>query len=171
MDWKPIENSEFNDILDLLDVSFPICREIIDQDLQEVIDDPTPHGKIYRLKVDGNQIVGTAIYGRLYGTPKSHPGDVWEGEGILRYLAIHPDHRRKGYATWIINKVMSDLKDVGCPCLCISIWRHADDVYRNLYKRFGFEYYDSSISERYGEYFGEQDYYVYWFPTGEKNKK
>ena len=66
MDWKPIENSEFDDILDLLDVSFPICREIIDQDLQEVIDDPTPHGKIYRLKVDGNQIVGTAIYRRLY---------------------------------------------------------------------------------------------------------
>lgn len=168
MDWKPIKNSEFDDILDLLDVSFPVCREMINRDLQEVIDDPTPHGKIYRLKVEGNQIVGTAIYGRLYGTPKSQPERAaWEGQASLRYLAIHPDHRRKGYATWILNKVISDLKDAGCPGLCISIWPD-DDVCRNLYKKLGFEYYETFINEDHGIPDDKHDIYVYWFPTDER---
>lgn len=170
MDWKPIENSEFDDILDLLDASFPIRRELINRDLQEVIDDPRPHGKIYRLKVDGNQIVGTAIYGQIYRTPQSQSdSNARESQGILRYLAIHSDHRRKGYATWILNKVMSDLKDAGCPCLCISIWPD-DDVCRSLSKRFGFEYFDTFINEDHGIPDDKHNIYVYWFPTDEKNE-
>lgn len=49
MDWKPIDRLEFNAVLDLLVNAFVLPVEIIASDLNEIMDNPQAHGKIYRL--------------------------------------------------------------------------------------------------------------------------
>ena len=104
MDFHKIQSSDFQSVVDLLDASFPISRAFIERDLKEIQKHPKANGDIYGLWVDAT-LVGTAIYGSIYGTTSSQPDEeAWEGEGLIRYLAIHPEHRRKGHATWIIKK-------------------------------------------------------------------
>lgn len=160
IDWKPMEPSEFNEVLDLLDNSFPISRERIQDDLNEILEGP-PHlyGVIHRLKVDdGSPILGTATYGQIYD------GD-WQGEGFIRYWAVHPDYRRQKHGTWMLYKVMSDLQKAGSPCLALSIL-HSDHVVQAFFERLGFQRYvgftpedAAENTEKYGEHYG----YVKWF--------
>ena len=160
MDWKVAKPSELDEILDLLDTSFPVSRAYIQNSLKEILDDPESNSEMHRLKVDGNQIIGTATYARVYG--KSESGAVWNGEGYLRYWAIHPDHRRQGYGMQILNKVMDDLKDAGAPCLCLSVLG-SDRICRELYERLGFQHYDTHTPTDKTGVFGEHCCYVKWF--------
>lgn len=158
MDWQKIDSSEFNEIFELLDISFPVSRPILQDDLNQVIKNPRGEGIIHRLKVN-DQIIGTAAYGRLYDD------EYWNGEGIMRYWAVHPDHRRKGYGTWILNKVMSDLRNAGSPCMVVAILS-SNRTIRAFYERLGFtEYAPAFIDEDVAtqQIYGEHSGYVKWF--------
>ena len=117
MDFHKIQSSDFQSVIDLLDASFPVSRAFIERDLKEIQKHPKANGDIYGLWADG-ELVGTAIYGAIYDSD-----DGWEGEGSIRYLAVHPEHRRKGHATWIIKRAIADLRQLNCPCIGVSVWQ------------------------------------------------
>ena len=142
MDFHKIQPSDFKAVVDLLDTAFPVSRDFIERDLREIQKNPKANGEIHGLWVDGT-LVGTATYGALYDFPSSQPdGEAWEGQGLIRYLAIHPKHRRKGYATWIIKKAIEDIKQVGSPCVAICVLAE-DTVAVKMWEDFGFKYYDT----------------------------
>ena len=158
MDFHKIQSSDFQSVVDLLDASFPVSRAFIESDLKEVQKEPKANGDIYGLWVDG-ELVGTATYGSIYGATSSQPDEeAWEGEGLIRYLAINPEHRRKGHATWIIKKVIEDLKEVGCPCVGISVWVQ-DTVTVKMWEDFGFQKYNDTFTDE----FGTHQSYALWF--------
>ena len=153
MDWKVIEPTEMDAVVELLDASFPVDKDYIKRDLAEFAAAPRENGGIYRLRNDG-ELIATATYEQCFD------GD-WNGESYLRFLAVHPEHRRKGYAAWIIKRIMDDTQAFGSPCLCVSVLK-SDNVAAAIWKRRGFELYDTTTCENYPEY-GPHDSYVYWF--------
>ena len=163
IDWKPIEPSEFNEVLDLLDNAFPISRQRIENDLNKILEGPPHiHGIIHRLKVDDSPIIGTATYGQVFD------GD-WDGEGFIRYWAVHPDYRRQKHGTWMLYKVMSDLQNAGSPCLALSVL-HSDRVMQAFFERLGFQQYEGYTSEAAADankVYGEHYSYVKWFEKGD----
>ena len=158
IDFRKIETSDFDAILELLDNSFPVSRERIEKDLKEIQKNPKSEGEIHGLWVD-ETLVGTATYGACYGFQDNQPdGEAWNGEGHIRYLAIHPDHRRKGHATWIIKKAIADLKEVGSPCVAVSVLAE-DKVAVKIWEDFGFEKYSDAATDEYGTH----QSYALWF--------
>ena len=154
MDWKVIEPTEMDAVVDLLDISFPVDRDYIERELAELAAIPPGKGGIHRLRVAG-ELVGTATYQQCF------EGD-WNGEAQLRFLAVHPAHRRKGYATWMIQQIMDATQALGSPCLCLSVLQ-SDRVAADMWKRRGFEMYgDPQPCKAYPED-GPHDAYVYWF--------
>ena len=59
MDFHKIQTSDFQAVVDLLDISFPVNREFIEKDLKEIQKHPKANGDIYGLWADG-ELVGTA---------------------------------------------------------------------------------------------------------------
>ena len=103
MDWRELEDVELPDVIDLLDISFPSReREKIESDVGEIRSDSRFYGKMYRLRVD-SELVATATYGRLYG-------GGYNGEALIRYLAVAPAYRKRGYATSIVGRILFELK-------------------------------------------------------------
>ena len=153
MDWKVIEPTEMDEVVELLDASFPVDEDYIKRNLAEFAAASRANGGIYRLRIDG-ELIATATYEQCFD-------DGWNGESYLRFLAVHPEHRRKGYATWIIQKIMDETQALGSPCLCVSVL-NSDSVATDIWKRRGFEIYDTQPCKDYPEY-GPHDYYVYWF--------
>ena len=146
-----MQPAEFEDILDLLDICFPVPREYIHNHLKESESAPRKYGSVYGMWVDGD-LVGSVIYGAIFDDAEG-----WNGEGMLRYLAVHPSHRRKGYARRIIEKSILHLQQLNCPCVAITILSK-NKVALQLWKSFGFEYYgkDEQVD-------GMHHYYVLWF--------
>ena len=142
MDWQPIELSELDAIVDLLALGFPIKREQIAYDMKKIWEDQTGEGVIHRLKVDG-ELVGTATFGRLYTHGSEPKGQDWEGESIIRYLTVHPDHRRKGYAKWIIQRIIRHSYITGSPCIAVSNLS-TDEVGHKIWESFGFTQYNTN---------------------------
>ena len=150
MDFHKIQSSDFQSVVDLLDTSFPVSREFIEKELKETLKHPKANGEIHGLWIDGT-LVATATYGACYG-------EDWNGEGFMRFLAVHPEHRRKGYATWIIKRAIEDLKQVNSGCLAISVLAE-DTVAVKIWEDFGFKYYDTHAQDEYGTHHS----YVLWF--------
>ena len=158
MDFRKIEPSDFENIVSLLDASFPIGRERIDRDLREIRKNPRANGHTYGLWLDG-VLIGTATYGACYGYQDNQPGgEEWQGQGAMRYLAIHKDYRCKGYATWIINKAIADLKEASSPCLCVAVLAE-DKIGVSMFESLGFQYYDTFKTDAYGTH----QSYALWF--------
>lgn len=156
MDWKVIEPTEMDEVVELLDASFPVDKDYIKRALAEIGAFPHENIKIYRLRI-GDVLVATATYGQYFD-------GSWNGASYLRFLAVHPDHRRKGYASWIIQKIIDDTQAVGSPSLNVSVLQ-SDRVCAGIWKRRGFELYDTSPDEDYPEH-GLHDYYGYRFNSG-----
>lgn len=152
MDFHKIQDSDFQAIVDLLDTAFPVSRAFIERDLKETQENPKELGEIYGLWVEG-KLVGTVIYGACYGGD-----DGWNGEGRIQYLAIDPNYRRKGYATWIIKKSIADLQQLNCPCVAVSVLAE-DPVAIKIWEGFGFQYYDTHDQDEYGTHHS----YALWF--------
>lgn len=155
MDWKVIDLTEMDEVIDLLDVSFAVSRDVIKRDLAETLSNPRENGKIHRLRLDG-KLIATATYGSIFD------GESWNGESYIRYLAVHPDHRRKGYATRIIQKIMDDTQAVGSPSIYVSVLQ-SDSISADIWKRLGFELYDTSAGEEDPDKYDVHDYYAYHF--------
>ena len=159
MDFQKIQSSDFQAVVDLLDSAFPVSRAYIENDLREIQNQPKANGDIYGLWVDG-ELIGTATYGSIYGKTSSQPdGEAWDGEGLIRYLAIHPEHRRKGHATGMIQKALKDLKAVGSPCVAVCVLAE-DTVAVKIWEGFGFEKYGDPYTDAFGF---THDSYALWF--------
>jgi len=62
----------------------------------------------------------------------------YEGHrGWINYLAVSPEHRRRGIARKIVQHTENMLKSAGCPKINIQIRRSNQDVI-NFYERIGF---------------------------------
>ena len=159
MDFQKIQPANFESVIDLLETAFPLSRSYIENDLRKVQQQPKANGDIYGLWVDGT-LVGTVIYGAIYGKTSSQPdSEAWGGEGLIRYLAVHPEHRRKGYATWIIQRAIKDVKAVGSPCISVSVLAE-DTVAIKMWQDFGFEKYDDTYTDEFGV---THHAYALWF--------
>jgi ribosomal-protein-alanine N-acetyltransferase len=58
-------------------------------------------------------------------------------EGHILNLAVHPDLRRKGIATALIEKGLDELKERGCKSLSLEVRVSNHDAIQ-FYERFGF---------------------------------
>ena len=85
MDFHKIQPSDFQAVVDLLNISFPVNRAFIERDLKETQKSPKENGDIYGLWVDG-WLVGTATYGACY----DKEDDGWNGEGCIRIPRYTP---------------------------------------------------------------------------------
>ena len=148
MDWKIAEPDEMQAVIDLLDMSFPVGKAYIQKSLAAETEIET-----YRLRVDG-ELIATATYGQCFAD------EGWNGESYIRFLAVHPDHRRKGHASRIIQKIMDEMKAAGSPCVCISVLS-ADVRLAQMWKRRGFELYSAEVVKDQPNN-QSHDYYVYW---------
>ena len=132
MDLSHVKNTqELDDVIDILDNSFPFDRQVIKEIIDDVIDD---NYCVYKLKIQG-KVVATACWG-IQST----------GAGDLKLLAVHSDYRKKGYASYIVSKVLSSLKHFGCDRVYIAA---TDDV-RAMWEHFGFEFVKTFTYEDYG---------------------
>lgn len=158
MDFRKIRPDEFDAVLDLVDRFFPVSREHIISDLRIIQQNPRGNGEIHGLFIDG-KLIATACYGRCYGLQSNQAQqEMWDGEGCLRYLVVDEDHRRQKYATWIVDKIIHDLKDAGAPCLAVAALAE-DEIAVRFWEKRGFEHYDTFKSDEYGTHRS----YVLWF--------
>lgn len=58
-------------------------------------------------------------------------------EGHILNLAIHPDHRRRGYGTALMVEVLKILKEKGCRFIYLEV-RKSNTSAKLFYERFGF---------------------------------
>ena len=72
--------------------------------------------------------------------------DYLHHEARILNLAVHPDFRRKGVATMLLNDIKSELKNRGCVFLYLKV-RESDTGARHFYERLGFEI--ETIRKRY----------------------
>lgn len=148
MDWKVVADpTEMDAVVELLDMSFPVGKAYIQESLVE-----EHEIKTYRLKED-TSIIATATYGQCFD-------DGWDGISYIRFLAVHPDHRRKGHAARIIQRILDEMQALGSPGVCISVLK-TDVRLAQMWKRRGFVFYDSGTCETYPE--DIHDYYAHWF--------
>ena len=154
MDFKAVDPTEINEVIELLDVSFPVDRDYIERAVAEILSDPGKDGQLYRLRSSDGDLIATVTYGQLYE-------DGWDGESFIRFLAVHPDYRRQGHAAWIIKKIMNDVQACGSPCVAVSSLQ-SDKIMAGIWERRGFTVYATRACEEHPEH-GHHNDYVYWF--------
>ena len=64
--------------------------------------------------------------------------DYLHHEARILNLAVHPDFRRRGVATMLLNDIKSELKTRGCVFLYLKV-RESDTGARQFYERLGFK--------------------------------
>lgn len=94
-----------------------------------------PHQDIAReLKVDPDLfLVGLeeeTIVASVMGGYEGHRG--W-----INYLAVHPDHRGKGFAESIMSQVEERIKSKGCPKICLQVRASNHEVIK-FYESIGY---------------------------------
>ena len=144
--FRQMNSEEFDDVITLLGSCFLINTTRIKDDLNEVFDD------IHVLYIE-DTLIGVVVYGDCRG-------EEWEDEVFIRYLAIKKEYRQKGYAAYIINTIISELRKTDCPCIVVTIWQ-GDILAEKIWKSFGFEIYDEGAKSTYPNY-DYFDSYVLW---------
>jgi len=62
----------------------------------------------------------------------------YEGHrGWINYLAVHPDHQRKGYGKQLVESLETELFKRGCPKINLQI-RHGNTAVQAFYESVGF---------------------------------
>ena len=65
--------------------------------------------ELFLIGEEDDQIIASAMFG-------------YEGHrGWVNYLAVHPSHQRKGYATQLMHRGEQLLRDAGCPKLNLQV--------------------------------------------------
>jgi ribosomal protein S18 acetylase RimI-like enzyme len=63
----------------------------------------------------------------------------YEGHrGWINYLAVHPDHQRKGYAIHMMDEAEKLLREAGCPKINLQVRKTNTEVIE-FYKRIGYK--------------------------------
>jgi len=100
-----------------------------------VVSSNNPHKDIARkLKVDPELFIVGEISGEIVGSCMAG----YEGHrGWINYLAVHPSHQRKGYATLLMREAERLLKEIGCPKINLQI-RSTNSAVIAFYEQLGF---------------------------------
>lgn len=61
------------------------------------------------------------------------------GEAHILNLAVHPDHRRKGYASWLVGYTIDYCKNMGVYDFFLEV-RESNSNAQGLYRKYGFEF-------------------------------
>jgi ribosomal-protein-alanine N-acetyltransferase len=67
-------------------------------------------------------------------------------EGHILNLAVHPDFRRRGMATRLINEALTELKKKGCRFIYLEV-RSSNIAAKQFYVQFGFR--DAGLRKKY----------------------
>ncbi len=82
--------------------------------------------ELFLVALDEGELVGSAVAGY-----DGHRGWVY-------YLAVKPDHTRKGIGSALMERVEQELKKLGCPKLNIQV-RESNKQVVSFYRKLGFE--------------------------------
>ena len=142
-------------VVSLVDLCFDADRDLLRKDIHTVLESPGIYGDVYGLW-DGEVLVGCLCYGRCYA-------GEWAGEGYISHLAVRPEFRRRGLATYMVDKAIADLKASGAPCVCMTV-KVGSVAALSFWQRYGVMLYDPAYeSDGYGMY----ESYVRWFGEGD----
>ena len=88
--------------------------------------------ELFLLAVENEQIIGSVMAG-------------YEGHrGWINYLAVSPEHQRKGVATELMRKAEMLLREMGCPKINLQV-RESNRKVIEFYKTLGFSI-DAAVS-------------------------
>lgn len=156
MELKKIVNysAEIPAVISLIERTYSKDRKLARNEVHSIVNDPQIYGQMYVLWADG-EIVGTITYGAYFN-------NGWDGDGLISYLAVHPDHRRKGYARFMVNYAIEDMKAQKLPCVAIAVGQE-NVVARKFWENFDFQLYarnhksNGSLFDCYAIWLGEED--------------
>ena len=83
---------------------------------------------------------------------------------MISYLAVHPNHRHKGYARFMVKSALSDMKARGIPSVGILIAQHNEEA-KAFWANWDFKVYQKNFKDNETLY----DCYALWFKK-ENNK-
>ena len=94
-----------------------------------------PHHKIYLALIPSQQeAIGFVAYS-INNNTRTEEHDFKQCDSWIWWLAIAPDHRKKGYGAYFLNQVKMKLPS--CSCLGISV-EQDNTIAQHLYEKFGF---------------------------------
>src|SRR4051812_1586277 len=101
-----------------------------------------PHKDIQRkLTVQPEMFLVAVVEGAVIGTVMAG----YDGHrGWINYLAVDPEHRRRGIATALLNEAERMLRKLGCPKINLQV-RFTNHAALDFYRRVGFSE-DQSLS-------------------------
>jgi ribosomal protein S18 acetylase RimI-like enzyme len=86
-------------------------------------------------------VAGEKVIASVMGGYDGHRGWIY-------YLAVHPDHRRRGYGTDILAEIERKLYDMGCPKINLMV-RAANRQIGEYYLKLGYSVEDvASLGKR-----------------------
>ncbi|MFM8970749.1 MAG: GNAT family acetyltransferase [Actinomycetota bacterium] len=108
------------DLWKLADLTHPNNDPVLD--VKRKMND-SPWG--FLLAIDGNKIIGSIMVG-------------YDGHrGWINYLACHPNHRRRGVASSLMNEAKKLLLDRGCPKINLQV-RSGNESATKFYESIGY---------------------------------
>ena len=121
---RPFESNDENPVVEL----WTICGLVVPRN--------DPHEAIRKkLKVNPEWFLVGVLDEAIIGTCMVG----YEGRrGWINYLAIHPDCRRRGYASAFMHEAERLLREVGCPKINLQV-RTRNVAVIDLYRSIGYE--------------------------------
>jgi ribosomal protein S18 acetylase RimI-like enzyme len=87
-----------------------------------------------KLAVQRELFLVATVNAKLVGTAM---GGYDGHRGWVHYVAVHPDHRRRGIGTALMREIEKRLAALGCPKLNLQV-RGSDEDAVTFYKKIGF---------------------------------
>ncbi len=137
---RPLKPSDLDRVMEMerLCFSLPWSRE----EMQSELDNPV--ARYYALEEDGVLVAYAGVWLAVF-------------EGHITNVAVHPDHRKKGYGLRICEHLMRQALDLGAQYFLLEV-RQGNLAAQQLYRKLGFK--RAGIQEGYYTDTGE-DAYIY----------
>ena len=102
--FSKAKNYDMNELIELNRVCFPHADY---QNLTKIFYDPENFGEIYKLwSHREHMIIGYSVYGQF------NDGN-WDNNAYILRIGTHEKFRRMGYAGWMIDHIIYDMKSRG----------------------------------------------------------
>lgn len=123
MQLRPYADADESSVIALWDA----CGLIVPQNdpKKDIARKMTEHPELFIVGERAGELIGSCMAG-------------YEGHrGWINYLAVHPDHQRRGYATVLIREAQRLLQALGCPKINLQI-RATNSSVISFYEKLGF---------------------------------
>lgn len=160
MRLEKIKPSELDTAVELANVAFPVEKSLLAYDFKQIMKSPDLYGHLYGAwitEAGRDLLIGIISYGRYYY-------GNWNGEGKISNLAVDPLQRRRGVATFMVDRAIADMKAEGVPCIGIDIAQNNPGA-QAFWENYEFELYAKNYRVDNLTY----NSYAMWF-TEENNK-